>query len=283
MIDCGISSRPARSFRCRDEPEHVRLEHVLQEREPAGHVAVERGVADRELRLVPGRDDEPAELVRERHQQRRRATRAWRFSSVRSRVASPKLRRERLLERRRRSTRSGSRGSRSRGSRRAAARRRASPRTRSATASRPRAPAPAPSASTASAAVSAESIPPDSPTTMSRKPFLSHVVAQPELEREPHLLEVVLERSDGSCTGLTPDPGTVPARGRSTSVLQLVDRSASARRRTSAAAAPRIGRVDVDDEQRLLEPRCPRERLAVVVEHAPSGRRRSARPGRRPR
>ena len=70
MIETGISSRPARSFSRRDEPEHVRLVDVLQQREPAGEVAVERRVADRELRLVAGRDHEPAELVRERHQQR---------------------------------------------------------------------------------------------------------------------------------------------------------------------------------------------------------------------
>ena len=70
MIDCGISSRPARSFSRRGQAEHVRLEHVLDQREAAGEVAVQRRVADRQLRLVPGRDHEPAELVRERHQQR---------------------------------------------------------------------------------------------------------------------------------------------------------------------------------------------------------------------
>src|SRR5439155_14819188 len=52
------------------EAEDVGLEDVLQQREAAGEVAVQRRVADRQLRLVPGRDDEPAELVRERHQQR---------------------------------------------------------------------------------------------------------------------------------------------------------------------------------------------------------------------
>src|SRR5256714_711589 len=52
------------------EPKNVRLEHVLEEREPAGHVTVERRVADRQLRLVAARDEQPAELVRERHRER---------------------------------------------------------------------------------------------------------------------------------------------------------------------------------------------------------------------
>src|SRR5919202_999812 len=51
------------------EPEDVRLENVLQQREAAGHVAVQGRVADGELGLVARRDDEPAEFVRERHQQ----------------------------------------------------------------------------------------------------------------------------------------------------------------------------------------------------------------------
>src|SRR5439155_24017260 len=41
----------------------------LQERKLDGHVSLERGAAHRELGLVPGGDDEPAELVRERHQE----------------------------------------------------------------------------------------------------------------------------------------------------------------------------------------------------------------------
>src|SRR3954451_22901522 len=52
------------------EPEHVGLEDVLDQRQAARDVAVERRVADGELRLVPGRDHEPAELVGERHEQR---------------------------------------------------------------------------------------------------------------------------------------------------------------------------------------------------------------------
>ena len=52
-----------------DEPVDERLRHVLDDREAAGRVAVERRVADRVLRLVAGREHEPAELVRQRHQQ----------------------------------------------------------------------------------------------------------------------------------------------------------------------------------------------------------------------
>ena len=51
------------------EPKDVRLVDVLQQREAAGHVAVERRVSHRELRLVAGRDEHPAELVRHCHQQ----------------------------------------------------------------------------------------------------------------------------------------------------------------------------------------------------------------------
>src|SRR5205085_8572685 len=48
---------------------HQRLRHVLDDREAAGHVAVERGVSDRDLALVAGGEYEPAELVAQRHQQ----------------------------------------------------------------------------------------------------------------------------------------------------------------------------------------------------------------------
>ena len=45
------------------------LVHVLDDGEAAGRVAVERGVPDRHLALVPGGQHQPAELVRQRHQQ----------------------------------------------------------------------------------------------------------------------------------------------------------------------------------------------------------------------
>ena len=47
-----------------------RLHDVLDDREPAGHVAVERGVARGHLALVARGDDDGARLVRKRHEQR---------------------------------------------------------------------------------------------------------------------------------------------------------------------------------------------------------------------
>src|SRR5439155_128589 len=47
-----------------------RIRHVLDHREAARHVAVERGVAHADLALVARGQHEPAELVRERHEQR---------------------------------------------------------------------------------------------------------------------------------------------------------------------------------------------------------------------
>src|SRR5438552_933620 len=46
-----------------------RLRYVLDRGEAAGHVAVQRGVADGELALVAGREHERAELVGHRHEQ----------------------------------------------------------------------------------------------------------------------------------------------------------------------------------------------------------------------
>ena len=165
------------------EPEHVGLVDVLQEREPADHVAVERRVADRELRLVPGRDHEPAVRVRERHQQDAAHARlevlgreALRASARRARAAP------RGTPRRR--PRSGSRGSAR--PRLAASRRgvRARPLGReAATASRRSGRARRPSASTQSAAVTAESMPPGHADHDVREAVLLDVVAEAERER----------------------------------------------------------------------------------------------------
>ena len=161
------------------------LVHVFQHRVAAAHVAVERGVADRHLRLVAGRDEQLAELVRERHQQHAADARLQilfrrRRAAGRRRSARAPLRALRLAARCRSSRaacpahtptpprrpgwpsevkRDGSR----------------TPRTRS-----------APRASTATAAVSAESMPPESPSTTPRKSVLAHVVAQPEHHRAVH-------------------------------------------------------------------------------------------------
>ena len=70
MIEAGTSSRAGPLVQVQHEPEDVGLVHVLDQREPAREIAVERGVADRELRLVARREHEPAVRVRERHQHR---------------------------------------------------------------------------------------------------------------------------------------------------------------------------------------------------------------------
>ena len=44
------------------------LVDILEHGKPAAHVAIQRGVADRHLRLVAGRQQHRSELVRERHQ-----------------------------------------------------------------------------------------------------------------------------------------------------------------------------------------------------------------------
>ena len=150
--------------------------------------------------MLPGRDDEPAELVRERHQQHAADTRLEVLLGQVGLAAGEGVG-QRLASKR---STTGSIGSSRKSVPRFSASRRASPRvsseekrdgietqwTRS-----------GPSASHASAAVSAESIPPETPMTTSLEPVLVDVVAQPELEREPHLLEVVRQRRDRRLTG----------------------------------------------------------------------------------
>ena len=64
----GMISLPALLVAPRAQPEDERLGHVLDDREAARHIAVERGVAGRHLALVAGRERHRAELVRERHE-----------------------------------------------------------------------------------------------------------------------------------------------------------------------------------------------------------------------
>ena len=97
---------------------------------------------------------------------------------------------------------------------------------------------------------------------------LVDVVAQRELEREAHLLQVVEERRDLRL-------GRLAVRGRAWCAdvdrLQVERLAAIARERPAAdvpqSAGDRDRRLDVDDEQRLLEARRAGEHLAVVVEH----------------
>ena len=68
-IDDRLGDRPAVAVAPARERVDERLLDVLDHSEAAGKVAIERGVADRHLRLVAGRQHEPAELVRQCHQQ----------------------------------------------------------------------------------------------------------------------------------------------------------------------------------------------------------------------
>ena len=99
---------------------------------------------------------------------------------------------------------------------------------------------------------------------------LLHVVSQSELEREAHLLELRLEA--GHCT-----VGSAAVRAGGTRVGHVDDlhrrsRLALARQRAPAHVAQPPAddglRLDVHEEQLLLEPRRPRNYRAFVVEHA---------------
>ncbi len=80
---------------------------------------------------------------------------------------------------------------------------------------------------------------------------LRHVVVQPELEREAHLLELVELRSERRMGGLG-----LLARGRELDLGELGRRAVACERAAAnVAQAPSDGcdRVDVDDQQLLLE------------------------------
>ncbi len=75
--DDALGHDPARSAPAAPRPvlvaparqrEHRHLVDVLQHRVAAAHVAIERGIARRHLRLVAGRQHHPAEFVGKRHQ-----------------------------------------------------------------------------------------------------------------------------------------------------------------------------------------------------------------------
>ena len=94
---------------------------------------------------------------------------------------------------------------------------------------------------------------------------LRHVVVQPELEREPHLLQVVELRRELRVRRLR-----LLAR-RCELELRCRHLHAVARQRAAAHVAQpapdRSDGIEVDDEQLLLEPGRAREHLALVVEH----------------
>ena len=283
MIDRGISSRPARSFRCVGQPEHVRLEHVLEEREPAGHVPVERRVADRELRLVAGGDDEPAELVRQRHQQHA-ADAGLEVLLGQVAIEVVEARRERLLEGGddlvdRQLAEVDPEALREPPRVAAGALRREPRRHRDAV-----------------HPLGAERLdrerrgqrrvdPAGQPDDDVAKAVLLHVVAQPELEREPHLLEVVAEgrnrfRGDSPDRGL-PLPVAEHDGFDPAAALRAPAPAPAVASRSAAVPSPRSGRRP----RPAAPPRTPGPGRAPRPRRRgrPSGRRRPARPARRQR
>ena len=48
---------------------HQRLWHILDRREPTHRIAIERRIARRDLALIPRRQDQPAMLIRQTHQE----------------------------------------------------------------------------------------------------------------------------------------------------------------------------------------------------------------------
>ncbi len=148
-----------------------------------------------------------------------------------------------------------------------AARRRACPRRSSETASRRSGARSGPSACAQSAAVTAESIPPETPTTTSPRAVLADVVAQAEDERA-----AASARARARTGSIAPDAPRSCRRSLPSSTTGTSgsgSRSLGERAPAHVAQAPpdRGGRVDVDDEQRLLEAGRAGDHLALVVEH----------------
>ena len=82
---------------------------------------------------------------------------------------------------------------------------------------------------------------------------LAHVVAQREHERAPHLLELRLERGDLAAEGLGAAPPPSRAR-RARARARPRARGRASGVDVAQAPADRLARVEIDDEQRLLEP-----------------------------
>ena len=96
---------------------------------------------------------------------------------------------------------------------------------------------------------------------------LADVVAQREHEREPHLLELGREGDDLAAETLSSEPTRSPSSSTAGSCPSSRSRAERAPADVAQPPADRLARVEVDDEQRLLEARRPREDLALVVEH----------------
>ena len=135
--------------------------------EPAGHVAVQRAVADRQLRLVAGRQQQRAALVRQRHQQVAADARLDVLLGDVARRAGER-RAQRVVHRAHRRFESAASASRCRGCAASASESSTLPRLENGDGISTPSTWSAPSASTAIAAVSAESMPPDRPSTARR-------------------------------------------------------------------------------------------------------------------
>ena len=155
------------------QAEHLGLVEILDRIEAAVHVAIERRVADRHFRLVAGRHHHQAELVGDRHQDRAAGARLQILfgdvarhagedagCSVASKPCTALFDRHHVVVHAERLARSPRR-------------RRAIPARCSGNGSITQRTRSAPSASTAIAAHSAESMPPERPSTTPGKPFLS--------------------------------------------------------------------------------------------------------------
>ena len=113
-----------------------------------------------------------------------------------------------------------------------------------------------------------------------REAVLLDVVAQAERERAAHLLELRGERGGRSFDLLWMLAGCgelddLDARGALARAIELAAAG------VSQAAAHRLGRIDVDDEEALFEARLRARRPHPSRRARPSARRRPARPGRR--
>ena len=95
---------------------------------------------------------------------------------------------------------------------------------------------------------------------------LADVVVQPELERKPHLLEVVAHRRQCCCDGVAVLVGhaDVNRRDRAEHAAVLRERATPS---IGEAARDNRRRVDVDHHQRLFETRPAREHRSLVVDH----------------
>ena len=246
------------------EPEDVRLVDVLQEREASRHVSVEGRVADRELALVSSRERKPAELVREGHEEEAPDARLDVLLSDPRLRAGEDLgehapdRLHRGLDRELQVADAEVLGHPPR----------VRPRLRRGEAGRhgdaddPAGPERLRGERRRDRGVDSARDPEDDLA----EPVFLDVVAQPELDRPPHLLEVVEERRDHALVrAAVPIPGGGEVdHGRIGEVALLAGERAPAR--VPESPSQRGRGVDLDDEESLLEGGCTGHHASLLVE-----------------